>query len=149
MLKFYLLALSCYFVSGQQPSTTRVIELPAGSNLISIQEGGFPKKQATEIDLLQNGSISPRRFFASPPTSDDLTKLTLNVPDLNRSALAVAFPARISGAMFGRALIELDNLGLSNRPVATTDWVLRINTESPTIGRVNFAKFNDIVVRFA
>jgi hypothetical protein len=32
--------------------------------------------------------------------------------------------------------------------VAATDWVLRINTESPTNEKIDFDKIKDIVIRF-
>jgi hypothetical protein len=111
-------------------------------------ESGFSDRQVAEIDLIESGTVTLRRFFADPPLADDLFKLTFNVDNLNRTAFAVAFPARINGATGGRPLTEFDNLGLANRPVAATTWILRINTESPTNRNINFQKIKDTVVRF-
>jgi hypothetical protein len=111
-------------------------------------ESGFSDKQVAEIDLIQSGVVSLRRFFANPPTADDLRKLTFNVDDINRTAFAVAFPARINGATGGRPLTEFDNLGLKGRPVAATNWILRVNTEGPTNGNIDFSRIKDIVIRF-
>lgn len=111
-------------------------------------DSGFSDKQVAEIDLIQTGTVSMRRFFASPPLADDLYRLTFNASDLNRTAFAVAFPCRINGATAGRPLAEFDNLGLADRPVAATKWILRINTENPTNRNINFSKIKDIVLRF-
>ncbi|MBN8460691.1 MAG: hypothetical protein J0M04_22910 [Verrucomicrobia bacterium] len=111
-------------------------------------ESGFSDKQVTEIDLIQSGVVSLRRFFANPPTADDLRKLTFNVDDIDRTAFAVAFPARINGATGGRPVTEFDNLGLKNRPVAATNWILRINTGGPTNRNIDFTKIKDIVIRY-
>ncbi|MFZ4767340.1 MAG: hypothetical protein ACOYMN_20495, partial [Roseimicrobium sp.] len=45
-------------------------------------------------------------------------------------------------------LTEFDNAGLLGRPVGTTEWILRINTENPANRNINFAKLKDIVLRF-
>lgn len=111
-------------------------------------ESGFSNKQVAEIDLVQTGTVSLRRFFASPPFADDVMKLTFNAPDLDRTAFAIAFPARINGATGGRPLTEFDNLGLQGRPVAATDWILRLNTEGTTNQQIDFTKIKDIVIRF-
>ena len=111
-------------------------------------ESGFSNKQVAEIDFVQTGTVSLRRFFADPPFADDVMKLTFNAPDLNRTAFAIAFPARINGATGGRPLTEFDNPGLLGRPVAATNWILRINTEGTTNQRIDFSKIKDIVLRF-
>ena len=111
-------------------------------------ESGFSNKQVAEIDFIQSGIVSLRRYWASPPTADDVTKLTFNVDNINRTAFAVAFPARINGATGGRPLTEFDNLGLANRPIAATNWILRINTDGTTNQQIDFSKIKDIVIRF-
>ena len=60
----------------------------------------------------------------------------------------MAFPARINGATGGRPLTEFDNLGLANRPIAATNWILRINTDGTTNQQIDFSKIKDIVIRF-
>jgi len=109
-------------------------------------ESGFSNKQVVEIDLIQTGTVSLRRFYADPPYADDLMKLTFNAPDLDRTAFAIAFPAKINGATGNRPASEFINLGLQNRPVAATNWVLRIDTESPTNGNVDLTKIKDLVL---
>jgi len=112
-------------------------------------ESGFSDKQVIEYDLVQSGSVSLRRYWASLPLADDVMRLRFDVDNPDRSAFAVAFPSRINGATGGRPLTEFDNLGLTGRPVAATRWILRVNTENPTNRKVNFAKIKDIVIRFA
>jgi hypothetical protein len=111
-------------------------------------ESGLSDQQVLEIDLIQGGMVTLRRFFANPPVSDDLLKMTHTVDNLNRTVFATAFPAKINGATAGRPLTEFDNLGLKGRPVAATDWILRINTENPANRNINFAKIKDIVLKF-
>lgn len=111
-------------------------------------ESGFSTKQVAEIDLIQSGVVSLRRFFASPPIADDVTKLTQNVDNTQRTAFAIALPAKINGATGGRPLTEFENLGLKNRPVSATNWILQINTEGPTNQNIDFSKIKDIVIRF-
>jgi hypothetical protein len=111
-------------------------------------ESGFSDQQVAEIDLVQGGMVTLRRFFANPPVADDLLKMTHTVDNLNRTVFATAFPARINGATGGRPLTEFDNLGLRGRPVAATDWILRINTENPANRNIDFTKLKDIVLRF-
>ena len=67
-------------------------------------------------------------------------KLTFNAPDLNRTAFAIALPAKINGATGGRPASEFENLGLKGRPVAATNWVLRVDTEGPTTPRSTSAR---------
>ncbi|GEM_PF-1282537 len=111
-------------------------------------ESGFSDVQVAEIDLIQTGTVSLRRFFADPPFADDVMKLTFNAPDLDRSAFAIVVPAKINGANGGRNPAEFENLGLKGRPVAATDWVLRMDTEGPTNDEFDFSKIKDIVIRF-
>ena len=111
-------------------------------------ESGFSNKQVAEIDFIQSGVVSLRRYWANPPTADDLTRLTFNVDNINRTAFSVAFPARINGATGGRPPAEFDNLGLANRPIAATNWILRINTDNPTNQAIDFSKIKDIVIRY-
>ncbi len=111
-------------------------------------ESGFSDQQVAEVDFIQSGMVTLRRYWANPPAADDLMKLTFNVDNLDRTVFATAFPARINGATAGRPLTEFDNTGLADRPVGTTEWILRINTENPANRNVNFAKLKDIVLRF-
>jgi hypothetical protein len=111
-------------------------------------ESGFSDQQVLEIDLIQGGMVTLRRFFANPPYSDDLLKMTHTVDNLNRTVFATAFPARINGATAGRPLTEFDNPGLRGRPVAATDWILRINTENPANRNIDFDRIKDIVLKF-
>lgn len=112
-------------------------------------ESGFSDKQVIEYDLVQSGSVSLRRYWASLPLADDVMRLRFDVDNPDRSAFAVAFPSRVNGATGGRPLTEFDNLGLTGRPVAATRWILRVNTENPTNRKVNFAKLKDIIIRYA
>lgn len=111
-------------------------------------ESGFSDQQVAEIDLIQSGMVTLRQFWANPPSSDMLLKMTHSVDNYDRTVFATAFPARINGATAGRPLTEFDNTGLMDRPVGTTDWVLRINTANPANRSINFAKLKDIVLRF-
>lgn len=43
---------------------------------------------------------------------------------------------------------EFDAPGLANRPVAATDWILRIDTSKPANRTIDFTKLKDIVIRF-
>lgn len=111
-------------------------------------ESGFSDQQVSEIDLIQSGMVTLRQFWAAPPAADMLLKMTHNVDNYDRTVFATAFPAKINGATAGRPLTEFDNFGLKDRPVGTTDWVLRINTENPANRNINFAKIKDIVLKF-
>lgn len=110
-------------------------------------ESGFSDQQVAEIDLIQSGMVTVRRFFANPPYADDLMKLTFNVDNVNRTVFATAFPSRINGATGGRPLAEFESLGLKGRPAGTTEWILRINTENPANRNIDFAKLKDIVLK--
>jgi hypothetical protein len=120
----------------------------AGISADLFAESGFSDQQVAEIDFIQSGMITLRRYWANPPASDDLMKLSFNVDNLDRTVFATAFPARINGATGGRPLAEFDNAGLSGRPVGTTEWILRINTENPANRNIDFTKLKDIVLRF-
>lgn len=111
-------------------------------------ESGFSDQQVAEIDFIQSGMVTLRRYWANPPAADDLMKLSFNVDNLDRTVFATAFPARINGATGGRPLTEFDNTGLADRPVGTTEWILRINTENPANRNIDFTKLKDIVLRF-
>lgn len=111
-------------------------------------ESGFSNKQVAEIDLIQSGMVTLRRFFAEPPVADDLFRLTQYVDNIDRTAYAVAFPAKINGATANRPPTEFINSGLANRPIAATKWILRIDTENPTNEQIDFSKLKDIVLHF-
>lgn len=111
-------------------------------------ESGFNTSQVAEIDLIESGSASLRRFFAAPPFADDIMRMDFNATDVNRTAFAVAFPAKINGATGGRPIAEFTNTGLADRPIGATKWILRINTENPTNRNIDFSKIKDIVLTF-
>jgi hypothetical protein len=110
-------------------------------------ESGFSDQQVAEVDLIQSGMVTLRRYWANPPDADDLMKLSFNVDNLDRTVFSTAFPMRINGATGGRPLTEFDNAGLADRPVGTTEWILRIDTENPANRNINFSKLKDIVLR--
>lgn len=112
-------------------------------------ESGFSEYQVAEVDLIQSGMVTLRRYWASPPAADELMKLTFNVDNLDRTVFATAFPARINGATGGRAPTEFESSGLAGRPVGTTELILRINTENPANRNIDFTKLKDIVLRFS
>lgn len=111
-------------------------------------ESGFNTSQVIEIDLIQTGVVSLRRYWAEPPDADDVMKLTFNADNLDRTAFAIAFPAKVNGATGNRPPTEFINYGLKGRPVAATKWILRINTENPANRNIDFSKIKDIVLRF-
>ena len=39
-------------------------------------------------------------------------------------------------------------MGLKGRPIAATQWILKIDTENPSNRDIDFPKIKDIVVRF-
>lgn len=112
-------------------------------------QDGFSDQQVAEIDLIQGGMVTLRRFFANLPYSDDLLKMTHTVDNINRTVFATAFPVTINGATGGRPLGEFQSLGLRGRPVAATEWILRIDTENPANRNIDFRKLNDIVLIFS
>lgn len=111
-------------------------------------ESGFSDQQVAEVDLIQSGMVTLRRYSAAPPVADDLMKLSFNVDNLDRTVFGTAFPMKINGASGGRPVTEFDNGGLAGRPVGTTEWILRINTENPANRNIDFTKIKDIVLRF-
>lgn len=114
-----------------------------------IGDNGLNASQVAEVDLTQSGLVSLRRFFAEPPAADDLFKLTFNAGDrIDRSAFTIKVPARINGATGGRPPGEFESPGLAGRPVAATDWILRIDTAKPANRNFDFSRLKDIVIRF-
>jgi hypothetical protein len=121
----------------------------AGIRVDLVGDSGINGSQVAEVDLTQSGLVSLRRFFAEPPAADDLFKLTFNAGDrIDRSAFTIKVPARINGATGGRPPGEFEAGGLQGRPVAATDWILRIDTAKPANRNFDFTKLKDIVVRF-
>ncbi len=113
-----------------------------------LGESGVSGTQVAEVDLTQSGMVTLRRFFAEPPAADDLYKLTFNAGRIDRSAFTIKVPARINGATGGRPLAEFESRGLEGRPVAATEWILRIDTAKPANRSIDFSKVKDIVLRF-
>ncbi|MCL4180535.1 MAG: PKD domain-containing protein [Verrucomicrobia bacterium] len=111
-------------------------------------DSGFSPWQVAEIDLIESGMVSLRRFWAEPPLADDLMHLTFNVGRADRTAFSIVVPAKINGAMGGRPPAEFIATGLANRPIAATRWILKIDTENPSNRDIDFTKLKDIVVRF-
>jgi hypothetical protein len=113
-----------------------------------VADSGFNSSQVAEVDLTQSGIATLRRFFAEPPAADDLMKLTFNAGRIDRSAFTIKVPARINGATGGRPPAEFEVPGLANRPVASTDWILKIDTTKPSNRNIDFSKLKDIIIRF-
>ena len=111
-------------------------------------ESGFSNQQVAITELIQSGTVSLRRFWASPPYADDVSRTRFYVDNPNRSAFLVTIPAKINGAMGGRPASEFINMGLADRPIAATNWILRINTEDPTNRNIDFSKIKDIIFTF-
>lgn len=112
-------------------------------------ESGFSKKQVAEVSLTESGLVSIRRFWAEPPLADDLMHLTFNVgARSDRTAYGITVPAKINGATGNRPAGEFSVYGLKGRPVAATDWRLKIDTENPSNKDIDFDKIKDIVIRF-
>jgi hypothetical protein len=76
-------------------------------------------------------------------------KLSFNMDNLDQSVFATTFPARINGVTGGRPLTEFGNAGLTDRPVGTTEWILRINNENPGNRNIHFIKIKDIILRIS
>ncbi len=112
-------------------------------------ESGFSDQQVAEIDLIQSGMTTLRTFFADPPDNDLLFNLTFNVDNLDRTVFSTAFPAKINGATGGRPLTEFESQGLAGRPVAATEWILRIDTDNPTNREIDFSKIKDIILKIS
>jgi hypothetical protein len=114
-----------------------------------LADNGFNTTQVAEIDLIESGMASLRRYFAEPPLADDLFNLTFNIGTrADRTAFGIVIPAKINGATGGRPPTEFTVTGLANRPIAATRWVLKIDTENPSNRDIDFAKLKDIVIRF-
>lgn len=111
-------------------------------------ESGFSKKQVAEATLTESGLVSIRRFWAEPPYADDLMHLSFHIGRSDRTAYGITVPAKINGATGGRPAAEFTVAGLKGRPIAATQWVLKIDTENPTNKDIDFSKIKDIVVRF-
>jgi hypothetical protein len=109
---------------------------------------GFSTKQVAEIDLTETGMTTLRRFWAEPPLADDLFNLTFNLGRADRSAFGVVVPAKINGATGGRPTSEFINVGLADRPIAATKWILTIDTSNPSNAKIDFSKLKDIIIRF-
>lgn len=114
-----------------------------------LAEGGFNTKQVAEVDLIESGMASLRRFWAEPPLADDVFNLTFNIGTrADRTAFGIVIPARINGASGGRPTTEFTVAGLAGRPIAATRWVLKIDTENPSNRDIDFSKLKDIILRF-
>jgi hypothetical protein len=111
-------------------------------------DSGFSTKQVAEIDLIESGMVSLRRFWAEVPLADDLMHLSFNVGRSERTAFGVVVPAKINGATGGRSPAEFVAPGLAGRPIAATRWILKVDTENPSNRDIDFTKLKDIVVRF-
>ena len=66
----------------------------------------------------------------------------------DRTAYGITVPAKINGATENRPAGEFSVYGLKGRPVAATDWRLKIDTENPSNKDIDFDKIKDIVIRF-
>ena len=76
-------------------------------------------------------------------------KLTHNVGvRADRTAYEITVPAKINGATGNRPANEFLAYGLQGRPIAATDWILKIDTENPSNKDIDFSKIKDIVVQF-
>jgi hypothetical protein len=114
-----------------------------------LADSGFNTKQVAEVDLIESGMATLRRYWAEPPLADDLFNLTFNIGTRSdRTAFGIALPARINGANGGRPVSEFSVAGLAGRPIAATRWVLRIDTENPSNRDIDFSRLKDIVIRF-
>ena len=113
-----------------------------------LADQGFSTKQVAEIDLIESGMVTLRRFWAEPPLADDLFNLTFNVGRADRSAFGIVVPAKINGATGGRPASEFIANGLANRPIAATRWIFTIDTGNPSNNTVDFSKLKDIIIRF-
>lgn len=111
-------------------------------------ESGFSSKQVAEVSLTESGLVSLRRFWAEPPWADDLMHLSFQVGRSDRTAYGITIPAKINGATGGRPAGEFSAAGLKGRPIAATQWILKIDTENPANKDIDFSKIKDIVVRF-
>ena len=112
-------------------------------------ESGFSKKQVAEVSLTESGMVSLRRFWAEPPLADDLMHMSFHVGvRSDRTAYGITVPSKINGATGNRPAAEFLAYGLQGRPIAATDWILKIDTENPSNKDIDFSKIKDIVIRF-
>ena len=85
----------------------------------------------------------------SDPLDDAFFYRTFNLGSrAERSAYGIVVPARINGATAGRPPSEFTVAGLAGRPIAASQWVLKIDTANPVNRDVNFDRLKDIVIRF-
>ena len=76
-------------------------------------------------------------------------KLSHNVgARADRTAYEITVPSKINGATGNRPAAEFLAYGLQGRPVAATDWILKIDTDNPSNKDIDFSKIKDIVIRF-
>jgi hypothetical protein len=131
------------------PATAERWNMRIDSIAIDIYaESGFSKKQVAEVSLTESGLVSLRRFWAEPPYADDLMHLSFQIGRSDRTAYGITIPSKINGATGGRPASEFTVMGLKGRPIAATQWILRIDTENPSNRDIDFSKIKDIVVRF-
>ena len=131
------------------PATAERWNMRIDSIAIDIYaESGFSKKQVAEVSLTESGLVSLRRFWAEPPYADDLMHLSFQIGRSDRTAYGITIPAKINGATGGRPANEFTVMGLKGRPIAATQWILKIDTENPSNRDIDFSKIKDIVVRF-
>ena len=92
---------------------------------------------------------SLRTYWADPPEEDQFFYRTFNLGTRSeRSAYGIVLPARINGATGGRPPAEFIVPGLAGRPIAATQWVLKIDTANPVNRDIDFSRLKDIVIRF-
>jgi hypothetical protein len=114
-----------------------------------LADTGFNTRQVAEVDLLESGLARLRTYWADPPLDDAFFYRTFNLGSrAERSAYGIVVPARINGATAGRPPSEFTVAGLAGRPIAASQWVLKIDTANPVNRDVNFDRLKDIVIRF-
>ena len=114
-----------------------------------LADTGFNTRQVAEVDLLESGLARLRTYWADPPEEDQFFYRTFNLGTRSeRSAYGIVLPARINGATAGRPPAEFIVPGLAGRPIAATQWVLKIDTANPVNRDIDFSRLKDIVIRF-
>ncbi len=114
-----------------------------------LADTGFNTRQVAEVDLLESGLARLRTYWADPPLDDAFFYRTFNLGSREeRSAYGIVVPARINGATAGRPPSEFTVAGLAGRPIAASQWVLKIDTANPVNRDMNFDRLKDIVIRF-
>jgi len=114
-----------------------------------LADTGFNTRQVAEVDLLESGLARLRTYWADPPEEDQFFYRTFNLGTRSeRSAYGIVLPARINGATGGRPPAEFIVPGLAGRPIAATQWVLKIDTANPVNRDIDFSRLKDIVIRF-